>query len=50
MKKVTDMIDTEIAKIQYGKVQPITNNQIDLIFETMEKIDPDLKPLNVILS
>ena len=50
MKKVLDLINEEIAKIQYNKVKPITNNQVDIIFETMEKLDPDLKPLTVILS
>jgi hypothetical protein len=50
MKKVINQINEEIAKIQYDNVKPVTNNQVDLIFETMEKLDSDLKPLTVILS
>lgn len=50
MKNVNDLINEEIAKIQYNNVNPMTDKQVDIIFETMEKIDPDLKPLTVILS
>jgi hypothetical protein len=50
MKNIIDSINGEIAKIQYSKVKPITNDQVDIIFEALEKIDPDLKPLTVILS
>ncbi len=45
-----DLVNEEIAKIQYSKVKPITDKQVDMIFDTMEKIDPDIKPLTVILS
>jgi hypothetical protein len=50
MKKIMDIVNEEIAKIQYNKVNPITNKQVDMIFDIMEKIDPDNKPLTVILS
>lgn len=50
MKKIMDLVNEEIAKIQYIKVKPITDKQVDMIFDTMEKIDPDIKPLTVILS
>jgi hypothetical protein len=50
MKKIMDLVNEEIAKIQYSKVKPITDKQVDMIFDTMEKIDPDIKPLTVILS
>jgi hypothetical protein len=50
MNKIADLFNEETAKMQYSKVKPITNNQVDLIFETMERIDPDIKPLTVVLS
>lgn len=49
MKKVSDMISEQIAKIQYSKVKPLTNKQVELLFEALEKIDPDLKPLTIIM-
>jgi hypothetical protein len=50
MKKICDLITDQLIKIQYNDVNPISNNQVDMIFETMESIDPDIKPLTVILS
>lgn len=49
MQEIQDNLNEEIAKIQYKRVKPITNNQVDLIFEAMEKIDKDLKPVIAIL-
>jgi hypothetical protein len=49
MKTPSDLINNEIVKIQYNKVNPISDIQVDLIFENMDRIDPDLKPLSVIL-
>lgn len=50
MNKVQGKINEQIAKIQYEKVKPLNNNQVDMLFETLEKLDSDLKPLIVILS
>lgn len=50
MENISNIINKEMAKIQYAKVNPITNNQVDMILDIIEKLDPDLKPLTVILS
>jgi hypothetical protein len=50
MNKVQGKLNEQLVKIQYEKVKPINNMQVDMIFDTLEKIDTDLKPLIVTLS
>jgi hypothetical protein len=50
MNKIQDEINDQIAKIQYDKAPSITNSQVDIILEALEKIDKDLKPMIIILG
>lgn len=45
MQKITELINEEIAKIQYIKTPGLNNSQIELVIDALIKIDPDLKPI-----
>jgi hypothetical protein len=45
MDKIQEKINDELIKIEYIQSIPLTDNQLDMIYDALAKIDSDLKPI-----
>lgn len=50
MNKVQGKINEQLVKIQYERVKPLSNNQVEILLTTLSEIDRDLKPLILVLN
>lgn len=48
MNNIQNKLNDEITKIQYNNTKPLTDSQLDVIFDALSGIDSDLKPIIVL--
>ena len=48
MNNIQDKLSDEMVKIQYNNTKPLSDTQLDMIFDALSGIDSDLKPIIVL--